>query len=114
MSRKDGSIASELKFNPRPKSPHGGWGSLRRNNETLSHQVMAAILLKSQGYNIEEINVSDSMDGKWLALPIERGYKLYWENEKGELKFWACVLGSHTYKKHVLPNFSDVPTEGNE
>ena len=59
MSRKDGSIASELKFNPRPKSPHGGWGSLRRNNETLSHQVMAAILLKSQGYNIEEINVSD-------------------------------------------------------
>ena len=65
-------------------------------------------------HHIEEINVSDSIDGKRLALPIDRGYKLYWENEKGELKFWACVLGSHTYKKHVLPNFSDVPTEGNE
>lgn len=64
-------------------------------------------------HHIEEINVSDSINGKRLALPVDRGYKLYWENEKGELKFWACGLGSHTYKKYVLPNFRDKTTEGN-
>lgn len=56
---------------------------------------------------IEELNVSDSIDGKKLSLPVDRGYKIYWKNENGELKFWACGLGSATYKKYVLPIFSD-------
>ena len=53
---------------------------------------------------IEEINVSDSIDGKKLTLPVDRGYKVYWKNKNGELKYWTCGLGSTTYKKYVLPN----------
>ena len=53
---------------------------------------------------IEEVNVSDSIDGKKLDLPVDRGYKIYWKNSKGEMKFWACGLGSHSYKKYVVPN----------
>lgn len=57
-SRQDGSIISEVKQNPRPKSTHGGWGSLVRNNESLSYLAVAAAALSTQEPDLMKFNVN--------------------------------------------------------
>lgn len=68
-SRLDGSISSEVKPSPSKKSTHGGWGSLDRNNETLGYHALGAILINSQGYDLNSI----SINGVNLAKNIEFG-----------------------------------------
>ena len=58
-SRTDGSIISEVKPSPSEKSTHGGWGSIDRNNETLGYHALSAILISSQGYDVNLISIDD-------------------------------------------------------
>ena len=57
FTRKDGSIISEVKKNPRPKSTHGGWGSLIRNNESVAFVSIASTIIHTQGYDVTKLNV---------------------------------------------------------
>ena len=57
-SRTDGSIISEVKPSPSMKSTHGGWGSIDRNNETLGYHALSAILISSQGYDVNSISIN--------------------------------------------------------
>ena len=57
-SRTDGSIISEVKPSPSEKSTHGGWGSIDRNNETLGYHALSAILIDSQGYDVNSISIN--------------------------------------------------------
>jgi hypothetical protein len=77
----------------------------------------APMLIKIDGKNvyqdveiikIVEINVSDSINGQKLDLPNDRGYKLYWTNPEGKIKYWACKLGSDSYEKFVMPNLDKI------
>ena len=40
------------------KSTHGGWGSIDRNNETLGYHALSAILISSQGYDVNSISIN--------------------------------------------------------
>ena len=57
-SRTDGSISSEVKPSSSMKSTHGGWGSIDRNNETLGYHALSAILINSQGYDVNSISIN--------------------------------------------------------
>ena len=57
-SRSDGSISSEVKPSPSEKSSHGGWGSIDRNNETLGYHALGAMLIDSQGYDVDSISIN--------------------------------------------------------
>ncbi len=80
----------------------------------INHQdYETPTLLKIDGKNsyqnieiikIVEINVSDSLNGQKLDLPHDRGYKLYWINPEGKIKYWTCRLSSDSYKRFVIPN----------
>ena len=74
-SRPDGSISSEVKPSPSAKSSHGGWGSLDRNNETLGYHALGAMLIHSQGYNVDTIMIN----GVNLAKNVEFGVSTFFE-----------------------------------
>ena len=100
MSRSDGSIESEVKKSPRAKSTHGGWGSLLRNNETLSHQVLAAILLKSQGHPVEKIDI----DGVSISNLVKFGIDASVDTSIADRH-----TGTKTYDlKHITKPGSDL------
>ena len=84
-SRPDGSISSEVKPSPSAKSSHGGWGSLDRNNETLGYHALGAMLIHSQGYNVDTIMIN----GVNLAKNVEFGVSTFFEPARA--KKWAKV-----------------------
>ena len=94
-SRSDGSIRSEIKPSPSYKSSHGGYGSLDRNNETLGYHALSAMLIKSQGYKVDEISIR----GVNLAKNLEFGVTTFLDPVKAST--WTKVKNhSEKYKEH--------------
>lgn len=52
---------------------------------------------------IEEFNL------KFSDKEIDRAYRIYW-TDKGEKKYFDCVLNGIMYSKIVVPNFDKVVT----
>ena len=94
-SRPDGSIRSEIKPSSSYKSSHGGYGSLDRNNETLGYHALGAMLIQSQGYEVEEI----SINGVNLSKNLEFGVTTFLDPLKASR--WTKVKNhSEKYKEH--------------
>ena len=94
-SRSDGSIRSEIKPSSSYKSSHGGYGSLDRNNETLGYHALGAMLIQSQGYEVEEI----SINGVNLSKNLEFGVTTFLDPLKASR--WTKVKNhSEKYKEH--------------
>ena len=58
MTRRDGSIKSEVNYPGRAKSTHGGLTSLAHMHGNMTYHAMSAMLIKSQGHPIEKININ--------------------------------------------------------
>ena len=94
-SRSDGSIRSEIKPSSSYKSSHGGYGSLDRNNETLGYHALGAMLIQSQGYEVDEI----SINGVNLSKNLEFGVTTFLDPLKASR--WTKVKNhSEKYKEH--------------
>ena len=92
-SRTDGSIISEVKPSPSEKSTHGGWGSIDRNNETLGYHALSAILIDSQGYDVNSI----SINGVNLEKNIGFGVAVFFDPSVAE-KWSKAKSHSEQYK----------------
>ena len=101
-SRTDGSISSEVKPSPNKKSTHGGWGSIDRNNETLGYHALSAILISSQGYDVNSISIDgvnlEKNVGFGVAAFLDPSVASKWSKAKSHSEEYKNDPGETTNK----------------